>query len=56
MDPDHRLAGEVIVEDLDSEFLAGFTTARLAPSYLMRDVGVTWTPAPTPRLTAAVRT
>lgn len=51
MEPDHRLAQEETVENLDSAFLAEFITATLAPSYLMRDVGVTWTPpAGVPRL------
>jgi hypothetical protein len=45
MEPDHRLAHQVTIEALDSAFLAGFATARPSPSYLMRDVGVTWTPA-----------
>jgi hypothetical protein len=45
MEPDHRLAHRVTIEALDSAFLAGFATARLSPSYLMRDVGVTWTRA-----------
>lgn len=48
MDPDHRLAHEVVVEDLDSDFLAGFTSAVRAPAYLMRDLGVTWTQAGAP--------
>jgi len=48
MRPDHRDACEVVVEELDSAFLSSFTTARAAPSYLMRDAAVTWTPAPRP--------
>lgn len=50
MEPEHRAAQPVDVTDLDSEFLAGFTSARPAPSYLMRVVEVTWTPAHAPRL------
>jgi hypothetical protein len=55
MDTDHRLAREVTIEDLDSGFLAGFATAHPAPSYLMRDVDVTWTPAPALELAALAR-
>jgi hypothetical protein len=54
MEPDHRLAQEVTVLDLTSGFLSGFTTARPAPSYLMRDVDVTWTPATAPALDVGV--
>jgi hypothetical protein len=43
MEPDHRRALQVEIGYLDSAFLAGFTTAPRAPSYLMRDVDVTWT-------------
>ncbi|MGI8983312.1 MAG: hypothetical protein ACR2HM_02065 [Acidimicrobiales bacterium] len=43
MEPEHRRAQRVEIDQLDSAFLAGFTTARPAPSYLMRDVAVTWT-------------
>jgi len=50
MVPDHRLAQRVVVEQFESEFLASFTTARRALSFLMRDVGVTWTAAAAPRL------
>jgi hypothetical protein len=49
MEPAHRAAQPVEVIDLDSEYLAGFTTARPATSYLMRDVDVIWTPAHAPR-------
>lgn len=49
MEPDHRLAREVAIEELESAFLASFSTAQAAPSYLMADVGVTWTPADSPR-------
>jgi hypothetical protein len=48
MTPDHRRATPVTIEALDSAFLRGFATARPAPSYLMRDVGVTWTASPAP--------
>lgn len=50
MEPDHRRAQQVEIDDLDSAFLAGFTTAEPAPSYLMRDVEVTWTKVRAPRL------
>ena len=43
MEPDHRRALQVEIGYLDSAFLAGFTTAHPAPSYLMRDVDDTWT-------------
>lgn len=46
----HREAHPVEIHHLDSAFLAGFTSATPAPSYLMRDVNVTWTRAPAPRL------
>jgi len=45
MEPDHRSARTVKLEDLHSTFLAKFATARPAPAYLMEDIGVTWTPA-----------
>jgi hypothetical protein len=50
MEPDHRRALQVEIGDLDSAFIAGFATAQRAPSYLMRDVDVTWTKAPAPLL------
>lgn len=50
MEPDHRRAQPVEIDDLDSAFLARFSTARPAPSYLMRDVDVTWTKVHAPRL------
>jgi hypothetical protein len=43
MDPAHRNAREVVVEDLDSAFIAGFATATMSTSYLMRDADVVWT-------------
>jgi hypothetical protein len=43
MEPDHRRAQQVDIDHLDSAFLAGFTSAQPAPSYVMRDVDVTWT-------------
>lgn len=46
MNPNHRRAELVQVNHLESEFLAQFTTAEPAPSYLMRDVDVIWTKAP----------
>ena len=57
MEPEHRRAVRVDIDDLDSAFLACFSTARPTTSFLMRDVGVTWTKATAPRsaLTAARR-
>jgi hypothetical protein len=52
LQPDHREAVRVTIDHLDSAFLAGFSSARPATSYLMRDVGVVWTSAPTPDLLA----
>ncbi|MBA2281180.1 MAG: hypothetical protein M3527_00025 [Actinomycetota bacterium] len=52
MDPDHRVAQLVEIDRIDSQFLAGFVSARPAPSYLMRDVDVRWTPARAPRIRA----
>ena len=49
MEPDHGAARPVTIEDLESEFLSSFSTARAVPSYLMTDVGVTWMPAPAPQ-------
>jgi hypothetical protein len=46
MDPDHRVARELWVDQVSSTFLSGFTSARPAPSYLLRDVQVTWSAAP----------
>jgi hypothetical protein len=48
MEPVRRDATAVTVEILDSAFLDGFSTARAATSYLMRDVDVSWTPAGVP--------
>jgi hypothetical protein len=45
MEPAHRDACAVVVDELDSAFIAGFTTATLSTSYLMRDVDVVWTRA-----------
>jgi hypothetical protein len=49
MEPDRRAAQPVEVLVLDSRFLAGFASARPAPSYLMHDVDVRWTRAEAPR-------
>jgi hypothetical protein len=46
MDPDHRVAHDLQVHEIDSSFLSSFASARPAPSYLLRDVEVTWSPAP----------
>lgn len=50
MTPHHRTAHPVDVHHLDSAFLASFTSAATAPSYLMRDVDVTWTHERLPQL------
>ena len=50
MEPDHRRVQQVEIDYLDSAFLARFTTAQPAPSYLMRDVDVTWSEVRGPRL------
>lgn len=49
MTPAHRRATPVYVSALTSPFLDGFASSRPAPSYLMRDVEVVWSPAPGPR-------
>lgn len=46
----HRQASPVEIHHLDSAFLASFRSATAAPSYLMRDVDVTWTREPAPEL------
>jgi hypothetical protein len=46
----HRLAHPVEIRHLDSAFLASFTSSTAAPSYLMRDVDVTWTRERAPQL------
>ena len=48
MDPSHRDAREVTIEDLDSGFLAGFGTAGRATACLMSDAEVTWSRARAP--------
>ena len=57
MDPAHRRAQLVAIESLESDFLASFASATPAPSYLMRDVEVTWQSEPVSgrRLVGAVR-
>jgi hypothetical protein len=49
MQPEHRAALPVEIIDLDSQFLTSFESGRPAPSYLMRDVRVIWTPDSAPR-------
>ena len=49
MEPSHRDARAVTVDELESEFIGGFATARPATSYLMCDAEVTWTRAAAPR-------
>ncbi len=56
MEPHHRRAQQVEIDHLDhldSAFLARFTTAQPARSYLMRDVDVTWSEVHAPRLAPA---
>ena len=50
MTPRHRHAQRVEVHHLDSAFVAGFASAVPAPSYMMRDVAVTWTRVSVPLL------
>ena len=45
MDPAHRNAVPVVIDDLGSEFIESFASAVPATSYLMRDVEVLWTRA-----------
>jgi hypothetical protein len=52
MTPRHRHAQLVEVHHLDSAFVAGFASAVPAPSYMMRDVAVTWTSESVPLLRA----
>lgn len=53
MEPSHRHARAVTVEELDSRFLDGFTTARVAAAYLMCDADVTWAREHAPLITRA---
>lgn len=48
MQPDSRRAREVTIDQLDSRFIGGFRTAGPAPSYLMENIAVTWTPSTSP--------
>ncbi|QGG96689.1 hypothetical protein [Actinomarinicola tropica] len=52
MEPEHRTAQPVEITELDSGFLAGFTSIRPASSYVMRDVRVRWTRASAPSAAA----
>jgi hypothetical protein len=52
MEPEHRRAHAVVIEEIESAFLTSFTSTVPAASYLMRDVAVVWTPAPTALLLA----
>lgn len=49
MEPSHRDARLVTVQDLASDFIDSFATAALSSSYLMCDADVTWTRAAGPR-------
>ncbi|MGH9189669.1 MAG: hypothetical protein ACRD0Q_06515 [Acidimicrobiales bacterium] len=53
MEPEHRRAAPVVIEQFDSAFIARFATAVPAPSYLMRDVKVTWTRGTAPGVAIA---
>lgn len=52
MAPDGRDARPVHIERVSSRFIENFRTAQPAPSYLMENVAVTWSPAAVPRSTA----
>jgi hypothetical protein len=54
MAPDRRDARQVNVERVSSRFIEGFRTAQPAPSYLMENIAVTWSPAVAPLSTARV--
>lgn len=45
MEPSHRDARAVTVEQFESDFVASFSSALLSTSYLMSDAEVIWTPA-----------
>jgi len=48
MEPDRTDAREVVVDNLTSHFIDSFRSGRPAPSYLMEEISVRWTPAPSP--------
>jgi hypothetical protein len=48
MDPSHREARRVVVDDLVSGFVDGFHTSSVSTAYLMCDADVTWTRAQVP--------
>jgi hypothetical protein len=50
MEPAHRDARPVTIEELESDFIDTFSTARLSTSYLMCDAEVTWTRAAAPSI------
>jgi hypothetical protein len=52
MAPDRRDARPVHIERVSSRFIENLRTAQPAPSYLMENVAVTWSPAAAPRSTA----
>lgn len=54
MVPDAPTARAVDVERLASRFIEGFRSAQPAPSYLMENVAVTWSPTAGPRTGAPV--
>jgi len=49
MEPSRRDAQAVTIDALESSFISSFETAEPAPSYLMQDIAVVWTPAVAPR-------
>lgn len=48
MQPERRDARQVVVDRLESRFIDSFHSARPASSYLMENIPVSWTPAPSP--------
>jgi len=48
MEPESLDARRVELDELRSEFIEGFVTAEAAPTYLMEDVAVRWSPAVAP--------
>lgn len=53
MEPAHRDARVVSIDELESDFIDSFSTARLSSSYLMCDADFTWTRDAAPAMTSA---
>lgn len=53
MEPAHRDARAVTIEELESGFIDSFSTAEPSTSYVMCDAEVTWTRAAAPPMTSA---